>query len=32
MNGAGNLAARIAEALKDRCTHQAMPASRWKPA
>ena len=25
MNGAGNLSARIAEALKDRCTHKAMP-------
>lgn len=25
MNGAGSLAARIAGALKDRCTHQAMP-------
>ena len=26
MNGAGNLSARIVEALKDhRCTHQAMP-------
>ncbi len=25
MNGAGNLVARIAEALKDHCTHQAMP-------
>lgn len=25
MNGAGNLSARIAEALKDRCTHQTMP-------
>jgi hypothetical protein len=25
MNGAGNLALRIAEALKDRCTHQVMP-------
>ena len=29
MNGAGNLSARIVEALKDhRCTHQAMPRRR----